>query len=198
MRVYPFDVQKALLDSAKQEFLDCGFEKASLRSICKRAGVTTGAFYSYFEKKEDLFSAIVEPTIRKFYENSQSILHLQRQQHYTNADSEQKGVEFMLEHREEFILLFDCSAGTRYEGFREDVLNGFMRKSYQLYIDFHVGKPMDPKLLNILLGMKFEEYRQLLYSDYPPEEVHRLVRRLAGFTEAGFAQLMRDLQAGDE
>ena len=198
MRVYPFDVREALLESAKQEFMDCGFEKASLRSICKRAGVTTGAFYSYFEKKEDLFSAIVEPTLLEFYENSQSILHLQRQQHYTHADSEEKGVEFMLDHRDEFILLFDCSAGTRYEGFREDVLNGFMRKSYQVHIDFHVGKPMDPNLLNILLGMKFEEYRQLLYSDYPPEEVHRLVRRLAGFTDAGFAQLMRDLQADDE
>ena len=53
-----FDVRAALLKSGKREFLECGFEKASLRSICAGAGVTTGAFYSNFRAKDDLFGAI--------------------------------------------------------------------------------------------------------------------------------------------
>jgi len=53
-----FDVRAALLKSGKREFLECGFEKASLHSICAGAGVTTGAFYSNFRAKDDLFGAI--------------------------------------------------------------------------------------------------------------------------------------------
>ena len=38
--------------AAKEEFLQKGFQKASLRNIVKQAGVTTGAFYGYYESKE--------------------------------------------------------------------------------------------------------------------------------------------------
>ena len=38
-----------LIAVAKQEFLDKGFEGASLRTICKKAGVTTGAVYFFLE-----------------------------------------------------------------------------------------------------------------------------------------------------
>ncbi|RHP88140.1 TetR/AcrR family transcriptional regulator [Roseburia sp. AM59-24XD] len=37
------ETRKKLQESAMQEFLEKGFMKASLRSICKNAGVTTGA-----------------------------------------------------------------------------------------------------------------------------------------------------------
>lgn len=36
--------QQKILEAAKQEFLEKGFQGASLRNIVKTAGVTTGAF----------------------------------------------------------------------------------------------------------------------------------------------------------
>mgnify|MGYP004537952555 FL=1 len=45
--------------SAKREFLEKGFMGASLRNIVKSAGVTTGAFYGYYDSKEKLFDALV-------------------------------------------------------------------------------------------------------------------------------------------
>ena len=50
-----------LQEAAMAEFLDKGFQGASLRQIVKNAGVTTGAFYGYFSSKEALFNALVEP-----------------------------------------------------------------------------------------------------------------------------------------
>ena len=197
MRAYAFDIREALLKSGKSEFLKHGFEHASMRTICKNAGVTTGAFYAYFNKKEELFSSIVDPVIEKFYETCQTILHLQKKEHYTNGDSELHSIEFMIRHREEFRLLFDCSAGTKYENFQEEVLNGFMLKSYQTHLDFYIGKKVDPNLVNILLRMKFEEYRQLLYGSYSLEEARMIVKNLTSFTEAGFIQLMKDLQTAE-
>ena len=45
--------KEKLLESAKKEFLEKGYMKASLRTICKNAGVTTGALYFFFQGKED-------------------------------------------------------------------------------------------------------------------------------------------------
>ena len=36
------------MEAAKKEFLEKGFLGASLRTIVKLAGVTTGAFYGYY------------------------------------------------------------------------------------------------------------------------------------------------------
>ena len=48
-----------ILSAAMQEFLEKGYKSASLRNIVKTAGVTTGAFYGYYDSKEDLFEALV-------------------------------------------------------------------------------------------------------------------------------------------
>lgn len=58
-------VKELLLKSGKEEFLVKGFEKASLRKICEKAGVTTGAVYFFFENKEDLFHQIVADTVKQ-------------------------------------------------------------------------------------------------------------------------------------
>jgi len=39
------ETRQHLLECAKREFLEKGYMKASLRNICKAAGVTTGALY---------------------------------------------------------------------------------------------------------------------------------------------------------
>ena len=41
--------------AATQEFLEKGFQAASLRNIVKTAGVTTGAFYGYYGSKSYIF-----------------------------------------------------------------------------------------------------------------------------------------------
>ncbi len=41
--------------------MEKGFQAASLRNIVKTAGVTTGAFYGYYDSKEELFAALVDP-----------------------------------------------------------------------------------------------------------------------------------------
>ena len=58
MAVADRSIDPRILDSARTEFLASGFEKASLKTICEGAGVTTGALYKRYKGKEDLFSAV--------------------------------------------------------------------------------------------------------------------------------------------
>ena len=45
------DTQKNLIKAAISEFAEHGYQKSSLRRICAKAGVTTGALYFFFEDK---------------------------------------------------------------------------------------------------------------------------------------------------
>jgi AcrR family transcriptional regulator len=49
-----------LLDAALRVFLRRGFHAASLDEIAEEAGYTTGAVYSNFKGKEDLFLAVLD------------------------------------------------------------------------------------------------------------------------------------------
>src|ERR1700733_5469601 len=62
------DEQKALtrrrlIDAAETVFARSGFHGASVEEIAREAGATTGALYSNFAGKEDLFLALFEERI---------------------------------------------------------------------------------------------------------------------------------------
>ncbi len=52
--------KRKLLDAAALEFGEKGFHEASITGITQRAGTALGSFYTYFDSKEELFSALVK------------------------------------------------------------------------------------------------------------------------------------------
>nr|MCR5057357.1 TetR/AcrR family transcriptional regulator [Clostridiales bacterium] len=47
----------------KDEFLEKGYEAASIRSIGARAGMTSAGLYRHYEDKAAMFDAIVSPLV---------------------------------------------------------------------------------------------------------------------------------------
>lgn len=47
--------ETAILDAALSLMREAGFDAVTVRDICKKAGITTGAFYHHFQSKEELF-----------------------------------------------------------------------------------------------------------------------------------------------
>ena len=129
MAVADRSIDPRILDSARTEFLASGFEKASLKTICEGAGVTTGALYKRYKGKEDLFSAVVEQTVADLYE----VAHA-RGDKDPAAMSDQELIKawdmdgadmmwwfrFLYDRRDDFYLLLSCSQGTRYANFPHD------------------------------------------------------------------------------
>ena len=48
-----------IMNAAKDEFMEFGFDKSSMRSISRRCGVTAAGIYRHCTDKEDLFNQIV-------------------------------------------------------------------------------------------------------------------------------------------
>jgi len=189
----PFQVRGLILRSAKEEFLSRGFEGASLRSICKRAGLTTGAFYNHFSRKEDLFDALVAPRIEEFHGLYGKVMSRELEDLDTGVDNELTSISYAIAHRDEFRLLFECSRGTQYEGFKDRLIDELFYPGYQAVFDRYAGKPVDPALVKLILKMKFEEYMELIYGDYTMEEVRRLIKQISIFSTAGFHGLLKEL-----
>ena len=66
MTAVPSTTLESIHKAAKAEFLAKGFKSASLRNIVKSVGMTTGAFYGYYNSKEELFSALVDEQYMTF------------------------------------------------------------------------------------------------------------------------------------
>ena len=57
------DQTETILRTAAEEFADCGFARAGISSIAKKAGVSVGVIYKYYADKEDLFNACVDKSL---------------------------------------------------------------------------------------------------------------------------------------
>ena len=193
MARHPIDIRAMLLKSGKEQFLAHGFEKSSLRTICKEAGLTTGAFYNHFSGKEDLFSSLVEPMIHGFRKMYQNVISQELADLTTGVENELTSITYAIDHKDEFRLLFECSKGTKYEGFKEHLIQEVFYPSYQEVFDRYAGRHVDPALVRIILHMKFEEYMELIYGGYTMNEVKKLITQLTVFSEAGFHRLLEEI-----
>ena len=63
MQTLKEDVREKIIDSAKNEFLEKGIERASMRDIAAGSGMTVGNLYRYFKNKEELNNIIVGKTL---------------------------------------------------------------------------------------------------------------------------------------
>lgn len=112
MGIPDHNIYTQVLVSARKEFLEKGYTKASLREICKKAGVTTGALYKRFPNKESLFMALVEPVIRDVY------LLEKRVEEHDYARLEKGNAREIWEASTETIKDYANFIYDRYEGFR--------------------------------------------------------------------------------
>jgi AcrR family transcriptional regulator len=53
------EVRDKIVDSARRLFNRSGFESVSVNAIMAEAGLTRGAFYSYFDSKSDLYTEVL-------------------------------------------------------------------------------------------------------------------------------------------
>jgi AcrR family transcriptional regulator len=65
-----------ILKSALELFREEGFEKVTVESIAKKAGIAKGSFYNYFKSKEDVYEAVVSSVASQTLELAKEILNV--------------------------------------------------------------------------------------------------------------------------
>ncbi|MBV1933681.1 MAG: TetR/AcrR family transcriptional regulator [Parvibaculaceae bacterium] len=59
--------RRAILDAARDVFSSLGMTKATMRLIAEEAGVTTGALYSMFGGKDEIYAALLEDSLKMLF-----------------------------------------------------------------------------------------------------------------------------------
>ena len=116
------ETRQHLLECAKREFLEKGYMKASLRNICKEAGVTTGALYFFFKDKEDLLAAIMEEHYATEMHNEDQVAQLDIADD-GDLEASRQIIRQMYANREAFLLLLTKSQGSRFENCLDEVVD---------------------------------------------------------------------------
>lgn len=127
------ETRQHLLECAQKEFLEKGYMKASLRNICKDAGVTTGALYFFFKDKEALFGALVEEPLKKLYvameehfatemRNEEQVAQLALEDD-RDLEISRQIIRQMYANRDAFLLLLTKSQGSRFENCLDEVVD---------------------------------------------------------------------------
>ena len=162
--------------AAKREFLSKGFKSASLRNIVKSAGVTTGAFYGYYDSKEALFEALVgkqHDTILKVYceaqENFARLPKEEQPKHMGDVSGAcmREMLLYAYDNLEEFKLILCCSEGTRFENMIDKMVEVEIKGThdYQEVLK-QLGRPspkLDSRLEHILITGMFNAFLSLSY-----------------------------------
>ena len=61
MQTLKSDIRNRILSAAKEQFVQRGYLKTSMREIADAVDVGVGNLYNYFENKDELFCVILRP-----------------------------------------------------------------------------------------------------------------------------------------
>lgn len=190
-------------EAAAAEFMEKGFQAASLRNIVKTAGVTTGAFYGYYGSKEELFRTLVGDVYEYFmngYRESLSAFEAlpieEQPEHMGHAghDCMIRMLEYSYAHRDACHLLLECSRGTRYEYMVDEMIElevDSTRKYCEVLKKLGNEVPViDKRLEHILVTGMMNAYFEIMIHDVPKEEALHYVKELNDFYTAGWERIM--------
>ena len=148
------NTRELLIEAAKKEFLKKGYNKASLRTICANAGVTTGALYFFFENKADLYAAIVDPPLKElkailiehFNEDAEEARKLNsiEEADMDHTEISDRIVTHIYDNYDSIMLLLTASENTVYENVVDEFVD-MLDKSI-------------PPMVASMKGYKYDEY----------------------------------------
>ena len=163
-----------IIKAAFDEFMEFGFQKASIRKIAERAGVTHGAVYTRYNSKDALFCSVVGNFLSAVKAQSEPM--------------EKIYLDILFEYYDECILFFCRSEGSSIY----DMIQKMMENKTAVTISFLKGmsqNDIDMDGIGMIIGEQFHYYRQILEKGYSKEKAVSCMKAVETFLEAGWKDL---------
>ena len=189
-----------VLAAAREEFMEYGYENASMRRIGQRAGMTAAGLYRHCRDKADLFREIVSPSVKKIDDGleahiDRSIKTMESNEVDLWKDSEIDMMrDLIYPNMEEYRLLLTKAQGSPYENFLHDLTERHQNKMLEflplLYEKGYVPRRIDPKELHLLLSAYTTAMFEPVVHGYSKEDAYRCLETLEAFFLPGWKQLL--------
>ncbi len=194
--------RKRILESARQEFMEHGYQNANMRRIAQTANVTTGAMYNHFANKAVLFDALVQAPAEEMLARFQET-HRQAKEKISAGSKDgveeraHTGTDWMLcyiyEHLDAFRLVFCRSEGTRWADYLEHLIE-IEEAAYRVYCDTlgKNGKRVEDMFLHVTAATGFQYLVELISHDLPYEQAAAVMDSVKQYSMAGWRKILGD------
>jgi AcrR family transcriptional regulator len=188
-----------VMAAARDEFMEYGFEKASMRRVGERSGLTAAGLYRHCRDKEDLFDQLVAPALDRL--NSWMDTHLGKYldavQNEGNVQWQDSWIDMMREvvypSVDDYYLLQVCSSGTKYESFLHDLTQTAQDQMLRFLPILRERGMTVPEISPTELHLLFSAYVTALFEpvihQYPPDEAMRCLETVEAFFMPGWKSL---------
>lgn len=193
-----YEKRGLLIEAAKKEFLEKGYNKASLRGICAKAGMTTGALYFFFDGKEDLYHAIVDGPVKElqemilkhFMEDREAMKDIQQIEEclVDHKDVSDMFLDYIYEHYDSFQLLLSGSK----EGELESCLDAFVQlaeKNSPTMIELAPGFRLDPFMTHWMSHVTVDAFVHVIRHEKDIEKAKERMGSIMNYLIRGWAEL---------
>ena len=199
---YDYDkTHELILKSAMKTFKEIGFRNASIRNICKDAGVTNGAFYAHFKSKDDLFAALVSEKLNVFQEsyegmcdiNINSVADVMRMFDVSYSSIETL-IHYVYSEQDVFMLILKSSGGSSFENFINDLITEEC-KNTMIFLSSSkkfMKKPenISERFIRLGASMVINSMFEAFLEGIPEEDNIRETKIASDFCIAGYKELL--------
>ena len=192
-----------ILECAKREFLEKGFEEASMRTIAENAGYTTGMLYGRFADKSALFRELVKKPADKLYNFyvgvQDEFAELAPEKQYTEmhgyVDGKVDGMlDIVYESFDEFKLIITKSKGSEYERFVDKLIEVETDNTDRFISELNAAgikiRAVRPDMAHVLATAMFNGMFEVVAHDFKKEEAREYVKELQYFFNAGWDKIL--------
>ena len=192
-----------ILECAKEEFMEKGFEGASMRTIAEKSGYTTGMLYGRFADKSQLFKELVGGAADKLFdyfsqsEDDFAELPPERQHREMHTYVESKVdvmIDIIYDNFDAFKLIVCKSAGSGYEYYIDKMIDietantvRFIKQLNDAGIKMNVVRA---DLSHMLSSAMFNGIFEVVAHDLPREEARGYIKQVQDFFSAGWDKLL--------
>ena len=185
--------------AARREFLDRGYEGASLRRIAEEAGITAAGLYRHFDGKESMFLALAEPAARRAEDWVEARAARSRAALLRGGGSWQDDMidlmrEVVYPNREDYRLLLSCGRTTRYGDWLDRLAERYRRELERtlpmLRDQGYPARRIKGQALQLLCSACLTALFEPVVRDVPEEEALDCLEAAAAFVLPGWRRLL--------
>lgn len=190
------DIRQRLLETARKEFLEKGFEKASIRTITTNAKTAKSNLYNYFRDKDDLFCWLLQSTTEKIRQGLESAKQfnvpkgleaytLESQSHVVAAV-----MQFVTENHMDIRLLLFKAQGSTLENFKYEVLDAFTDNMCSWVKSISPGKTVSRLLVGSICSFYLSLIEQSMLKG-KPSDMQSLQKEFTCFVYHGWKGILQ-------
>ncbi len=197
MRQETAGVTEALIESAKKEFLEYGFQNANLRRISADSGVSTNSIYTRFGDKSGLFTAVVKPAadglMQMYLDSISGASECKNAKAATNMGDEGTVLvlKYIYDNFDAFYLIFCNSAGTEYEHYFDklaEIEESFYREFANQFAKD--GQSVSDFFVHVVCRTGWQYIYEVVSHKLSYEEAASFMKSIREYSFAGWAKVL--------